>query len=103
MQLQDMLRGDLLWVVDENLSRTLKGGALLAGRMLPLQAYWMSTGAAFPVSQAVLELVKGALIFALGSRRTILPEARAEVEEELERVIIGAGLIEGTTGMISYV
>ena len=76
MQFQDMLRGDLLWVVDENLSRTLKRGALLAGRMLPLQTYWMSTGAAFPVSQGVLELVKGALAFALGSEGTICRSRR---------------------------
>ncbi|HUO10312.1 MAG TPA: hypothetical protein VM008_18545 [Phycisphaerae bacterium] len=102
MRFQDMLRGDRLWVVDENLSRTLKRGALLAGRMIPVPTYWMSTGAAFPVSNGVLGVVKSALPVAPGGTEETLPQARAEMEEQLARMIIGAGLIEGTTGMISY-
>ncbi|MGE5608006.1 MAG: hypothetical protein ACM359_02020 [Bacillota bacterium] len=99
---RDLVRGDGLFVVDELLSRTMRQGRLLGGRLVPFPDYWITTGAGFPVSQETVALVQAIFLPALKFTEGDLSQLRPAADEELATVVIGAALQEGTTSDIEY-
>ena len=100
---RDLVQGGVAFVVDEALSTSAKPGLLLASRLLPLPDYWMTSGAGFPLSPEVVEVVKGVFLPAL---KTVqghdLAELVSAAEDELAAVVIGVAMRDGTTGDIEF-
>jgi len=102
LHVHDLVRGNRLFLVDETLSKTLKTGALLGGRLIPLPGYWITTGACFPLSEEVVEDVEEVFLRALKMTEGDVSSLSAEAEEELAAVVIGAAMEDGTTSMVDY-
>lgn len=102
IQACDLVRGDKLSVVDESLSRTLKKGTFLGGRLIPLPDYWVTTGACFPLDPEIVDFIQLVLIPALKLTEGTTQTLSAEAEEELAITVIGAAIQSGATALIKY-
>ena len=102
LHVRDLVRGDSLFLVDEALGKSLKAGAILGGRLIPLPGYWITTGACFPLSEEVVEDVEEVFLPVLKVTEGDVPSLSAEAEEELATVVIGAAMNDGTTSMVKY-
>lgn len=102
LHVRDLVRGDSLFLVDKMLSKTLKSGRVLGGRLIPTPSYWITTGACFPLSEDVVAEVEGTFLPALRMTEGDLTSLSEKAEEELATVVIGAGMEGGTTSMVRY-
>lgn len=55
----DLLSGETLWIVDEDLERTAAPGAELAQRVFRVHEFWMTTGAPIALAEEVWRELEG--------------------------------------------
>lgn len=55
LMLWDMMRDNDIFLLDLNLSRTVQPGYLIAGHVLPMEGYYMSSGAILPITESLLK------------------------------------------------
>ena len=58
--LQDLLRQEEVWLLDEGFEQTVPDGATLASRVTKPDAFHMTTGATIPISRNAMEDVAAA-------------------------------------------
>jgi hypothetical protein len=99
----DVLRdGPAPFVVDENFSRSTQPGMLLAARLLPMGSYACTSGAAFPMAEETLGLLRALLAPIVLVAEAAGGELARQLESELAVAVIAAGLDAGGGSLIQY-
>ncbi len=99
----DLLRNEPRLIADESFSRSAFPGLLLAGRIVDLPEFSMTTGAVLPVTPEVIEEIWHRLQDSRDGVNSIDPRtATFEQETALSTLIISAALKHHTSSRIRY-
>jgi hypothetical protein len=97
---QDVISGELIDLMDVNLSQSMARGfrGLLATRTAPLVGYWMTTGAALPVGDSET----GVILLETIRRGNLLEDTTSAGEHKLATAVIRFCLDSGVAEHVRY-
>ena len=102
LQLHDVLRDEPLLLIDVSFSRTADRGFVMASHVLSLGDFWMSSGAALPVTADFFERLDADIRRQFGQRPEDFRALSRDRETELATMIIRACLRAGMSERVAY-
>lgn len=102
LQLHDVLRDERLLLIDVSFSRTASRGFVMASHVFSPGDFWMSSGAALPVTAELLDRLDADIRRQFGRRPEDFRALSRDRETELATMIIRTCLREGMSERVAY-
>jgi hypothetical protein len=94
--LEDVVRGDEVWLIDENFEKSATSGMIIAARLCRPEEFWISLGALVPLDDLILEKL-------LNERGRIkLPLEQAVDHPRFAGAIYRAAIEQGNMAGVAY-